>query len=197
MIPIGLFSQIALIILSVMIIFTFVKPKLEEVKTTEDSIAIYQEEQMKVESVNKKLANLKASITAISDTDRRSLLTYMPNKVDTVAVPRDIETIVLAEGALLKNVRDAGEIKEAIGEVSTIAQDMPAAHEFEFSVEGSYDQLKNIFLAFEQNAYPLEIHELHIVELEGGFLQANGKVRTYSRRLSTGTSEFVPLSIQP
>lgn len=194
MIPIGLFSQIALIILSVMIIVTFVKPKLEEVKTTEDSIAIYQEEQMKVETVNKKLSDLKNEITAISDTDRRNLLTYMPNRVDTIAVPRDIETIAKGEGALLKSVRDAGEVKEAVGEVSSVSPNMPLAHDFDFSIEGSYEQLKNIFSAFEQNAYPLEVHELHIIELDGGFLQANGKVRTYSRRFSADAPE--PLTTQ-
>jgi hypothetical protein len=194
MAPIGLFSQIALIILSVMIVITFVKPKLEEVKAAEDSIAIYQEEQMKVETVNKKLNELKSTITAISDTDRRSLLTYMPNKVDTIAVPRDIETIVEAEGALLKNIRDAGEVKEAFGEVSTVPTDMPVAHEFDFSIEGSYGQLKNVFASFEQNAYPLEIHELHINAQEGGFMRADGKIHTYSRRFSADTID--PLTTQ-
>jgi hypothetical protein len=109
-------------------------------------------------------------------------------------VPRDIEIIVNSESAILKNVKDAGEVKEAVGEVSTISPDMPLAHDFEFSVEGSYGQLKNIFSAFEQNAYPLEVHELHLIELDGGFLQANGKLRTYSRRFSADLSASEPLT---
>ena len=60
MIPKGLFSQLALIILSGLLIFTYIKPSLVRVKETEDRISLYKEQRMKVQGVNDKLVTLKS-----------------------------------------------------------------------------------------------------------------------------------------
>jgi hypothetical protein len=193
MIPRGLFSQIAIILLSVLIIVTYVKPQLERARAIEDSVTVYQQEEQKVTTVNEKLTKLKSAIAGISNDDRHSLLTYMPNKVDIIAVPRDIESIVKQNGGLLLGVRDVGEDKAPVGQLAAVDSDQPVAHDFSVSIEGSYTQLKQIFATFEKNAYPLEVRELHITEKDGGFLHAELKLRTYNRRFSVDATSTSPI----
>jgi glucosamine 6-phosphate synthetase-like amidotransferase/phosphosugar isomerase protein len=192
MIPKGLFSQIALIILSVLVIFTYVKPNLLTTKTIQDKITLYQEQQQKVSSVNQKLTTLKSSVDSVSDTNRHRLLAYMPNTVDTIAVPRSITFLVAEAGAKLTEIKYVGAQKASVGEVvdPTLAE-APDAQVFSLSVEGSYEQIKQVLSLLEQNEYPLEVHELQITKKEGGILAAAMKIYTYNRTLpSTGTGSI-------
>jgi hypothetical protein len=184
MIPRGLFSQIALIILAILIIVSYVKPRMEEIKSIQDTIMVYRQEEQKVADVNQKLAKLKTKINNIPEEDKHKLLAYMPNQVDTIAVPRDIESIVTGEGAILKSVKYLGMQKDPIGEVVISQASAPVAHQFSVMTEGSYSQLKSVFASLERNAYPLEMSDLHITQTTGGFLQADFKLTTYSRRLT-------------
>lgn len=173
-----------LTILSVLIIFTYIKPSLGEMKTIQDSIATYEMEQQKVTVVNEKLATLKSTITNVSEEDTRRLLAYMPNEVDIIAVPRDVETISKESGVLLKDIKyqglDKAPVGQAVGAPTSIT---PQGHVFSATVQGSYGQLKQFFILAEQNAYPLEIHELAITRKDGGFLEAVMKVKTYNRQI--------------
>ena len=184
MIPIGLFSQLMIIVLSVLIIFTYVKPSLTEMKSTQDTIATYEQEQTKVADVNEKLSRHTSAVENISDEDTRRLLSYMPNEVDTIAVPRDIKAMTDEVGVILKDIKYQGASKPPIGEAVADQQiTLPKAHIFNLMVEGSYSQLKQLFTRFEQNAYPLEVRELTITKQEGGFLQATMQLQTYNRLL--------------
>ena len=188
MIPKGLFSQLALIILSGLLIFTYIKPSLVRVKETEDRISLYQEQRMKVQAVNDKLATLKTAVDNVSETDQKNLLVYMPNTVDTIAVPRDIKFIADDAGVVLDEVRYIGAIKQSIGtETNDAVKNKPEEHVFEVSFKGSYQQIKKTLASFEKNVYPLEVHELHIEEQEGGFLKASLRLHTYNRYLPANT----------
>jgi hypothetical protein len=182
MIPKGLFSHIALILLSLLIIFTYVKPSLLTTKTIQDKITLYQQQRLKVATVNDKLAKLKSTVDAVNEDDKHRLLTYMPNTVDTIGVPRDIMFITNEVGVLVKDIKYAGAQKPIIGE-STFAplEGSPEIHIFNLEVQGSYGQIKQLLSYFEQNAYPLEVHELKMSKKDGGFLAANMKVYTYNR----------------
>jgi hypothetical protein len=186
MIPKGLFSQIALIILSLLIIFTYVKPSLLTTKTIQDKITLYQQQRLKVSTVNDKLAKLKSSVDAVNEDDKHRLLTYMPNTVDTIAVPRDIMSISSEAGVLVKDIKYAGAQKPLIGEASSAPlEGVPEIHIFNLAVQGSYSQIKQLLAFFEQNSYPLEVHELSISRKDGGFLEANIQIYTYNRAFPT------------
>ena len=167
-----------------MIIFTYIKPSLGEMKTIQDNIAIYETEQQKVAVVNEKLATLKSSITNISEDDTRRLLAYMPNEVDIIAVPRDVEIIGKEAGIILKDIKYQGVDKAPVGELVTVAAlATPQGQQFNVTVQGSYGQLKQFFSLLEQNAYPLEVHDLAITRQEGGFLEAIMQITTYNRQI--------------
>ncbi len=190
MMPTGLFSQIALIVLSVGIIFTYITPTLDEVKKTQDTIGVYQTEQAKVSDVTAKLDQVASRLNSISTDDQRRLLTYMPDTVDTVAVPRDIKAIADKSGLILDQIKYVG-AEEPIANsgfvdtsvIPTTPQDQNAAeaHTFAVDFEASYEQVKQFLGDLEKNAYPLEVHDLVIKKAEGGFLSVGLKVVTYDR----------------
>lgn len=182
MIPKGLFTQIAMVILAVAIIVTYVKPAFTEIGAVQDNIEVYQAERDKVISVNAKLADLQSRLMSISNEDKRKLLTYMPDSVDVIAVPRDLTIISNEAGVLYKNSTFLGsdeKVKDqsddaAAGEVS------PAKYDFSLAVEGTYSQIKKLFVLMEQNNYPLEVQSVTIKEIDGGFLSADLKISTYA-----------------
>ena len=184
MIPKGLFSQLTILVLSGLIIFTYIKPALLVTKATEDKISIYQDQQTKVTLVNDKLAKLTSFVDQVSKDDQQRLLTYMPNVVDVIAVPRDIKSITDNAGLILDDVRYDGPLAASIGESTDLSlPSEPQQHVFQVSFEGSYDQIKKVITSFEQNNYPLEVHDLQIQKQEGGFLKATAKLYAYNRQV--------------
>lgn len=192
MMPTGLLSQIALIILSVGIVFTYIIPKLDEVKKSQDTIGIYKTQHSKVSEVNLKLDQVAAKLNSINSEDQRKLLNYMPDSVDTVAVPRDIKAIADGAGLILSQIKylgpntnseNSGFVDPSI--LNTISQisDEPEAHTFAVDFESSYEQIKKFIGDLEKNAYPLEVHDLVIKKSEGGFLSVQMKIVTYDRLL--------------
>jgi hypothetical protein len=177
MIPKGLLTHIGLVGISLVMIFTFVKPRFDAIGAAQSKIGTYKEELQKVSSVNNKLSQLVASIENIPSTDRDRLLRYMPDTVDTIAVPRDIKVIADTVGVILKDIKYEG--IEKVGRADESSVDKPEIHIFSLSFESSYDQIKTVIDTLERNAYPLEIHELSINKIEGGFLAVSMKVYTY------------------
>ncbi len=187
--PTGLLSQIALIILSVGIIFTYISPALDEIKKTQDTIGVYQSERAKVSDVNLKLEQVAAKLNSINSDDQKRLITYMPDSVDTVAVPRDIKAIADRSGLILDQVSYVGAeesssdtlIDPSMVNQTASSQTDPEAHTFAVNFEASYEQIKRFLADLEKNAYPLEVHDLVIKKSEEGFLSVEMKIVTYDR----------------
>ena len=194
MIPNGLFTQIALVILSVGIVVTYIKPAFEGVAEVQDQITAFQTEREKIDQVNLQLKTLTASAESVSLDDKERLLTYMPNSVDTIAVPRDLTFIAQEAGVILKDVSYGGVPNEAVDEEAVSAFELsanPSPHMLSLTVQGNYSQIKNLFAVLEQNNYPLEVHNLEIQKVEGGFLEATVDIVTYERFLPADVDEVV------
>ncbi len=191
MIPYGLFSQLLLLVLTGLLAFTYIKPTVTDITQTQEKIATYDQEISKVSNVNSTLAKLVTEYNNVSSSDRMKLLTYMPDAVDTVAVPRDIAAIAARAGVLLSDVSYSGAVQQsaaAFDEVTIVVDTEPEAHKFSVAFEGSYDQLKFFLKMLEENVYPLEVRELVIEKGEGGFLSVTMEIVTYDRE-----KEVVPL----
>lgn len=191
MIPKGLFTQIAMMILSVSIIITYVEPSFSEIGKVQDDIDVYLKERSKVESVNERLAVLVSSLNNVSNDDNRRLLTYMPDIVDEIAIPRDLSIISRQAGVLYKSANYVGVIEDAAPVDIPGSIVLPKAHSFSLSVEGTYGQLKNLFRLMEQNNYQLEVRELSISQLDGGFLSAEMKLVAYSYQEAITNKQIV------
>lgn len=192
MIPKGLFSQIALIIISIGIIFTYIKPAFSSISETQNKIAGYQTEHGKVLEVNNELDRQLATVESVSTTDYRRLLTYMPDTVDFISVLRDLKFISEEAGVVLMDVaggeaviEDKKSAASYFAETgnpneSEIQDDASHAYLFTLSVQGSYQQIKDLLNIMELNDYPLQVNSLSITTVDGGFLEANFEIVTYS-----------------
>ncbi len=184
MMPKGLFSQIVMIGLAIGIVFFYIEPTFSEISDAQDDITLFQTERQKVNDVNQQLLTLVDRLNQVPSENQIKLLTYMPDTVDTVMVPRILQTISTQSGALFRGVNYDGVKQEYIdlAEEEGIA-DFPIPHEFTIDVQGTYSQLKEVVTLIEQNEFPLEVHELTVTVLEGGFLSADIMVVTYSHQL--------------
>ena len=181
MIPYGLLSQISLIVIAGALTITYIKPTFTTISDVQDKISTYQEEKTKVAAVNQTLATLVNDVDSVSLDDHKRLLTYMPDEVDTIAVPRDIEAIATDAGVLIRNIDYEGALKVPTSAEGLSDQNTAEPHSFIIQFEGSYEQLKKILSSFEQNHYPLEVTEMEVRKKEGGFLDTTVKLITYDR----------------
>jgi hypothetical protein len=184
MITKGLFTQLAMIFLAVGIGYFYVMPTFNAVGEIQDDIALYKDERTKVDAVNQELRALLDSLEGIPAQDQRKLLTYMPDYVDPLAVSRLLQAIAAQSGVLLDDVSyqevrfDLIEDQEESGQ-----EELPVPHEFNFAVQGTYEQIKNTLALLERNEFPLEVHHLELGVVEGVFLEADMTIVTYSHLL--------------
>lgn len=180
MIPKGLFTQIAMIILSVGIAFSYVSPTFTAIGEKQDSLALYQAELRKVEAVNQKLESLLAKDNGIDPDDRAKLLTYMPDRVDEVAVMRELSFIVEQSGMTLNTIEYELGVQDRSDNLPTVSNVVSMVpHSFKFTVDGTYPQFKDLLTFLSQNHYPLEIQELSVGDAEEGFVSADLTLVTY------------------
>lgn len=180
MIPQGLFTQIGMVIISGAIIVTYVQPIFTEIGVKQKDIAVYQEKIKSVSAVNERLNSLSSRLNSVSMDDNRRLLTYMPDEIDSISIVRDLFLISNEAGVFYVDSQYEGEVESKRSSASSEDDQGPYKYSFTLSVEGTYNQLKELVNLLEQNNYPLEIHNLDIDQLEGGFLSANLSLVTYS-----------------
>lgn len=180
----GLFSQIAMIALSVGIVFFYIEPTFTEISDTQDQITMYQTEREKVSDVNRTLASLVERLKQVPSQDQIKLLTYIPDAVDPVAVSRILQFIADDAGVLFRKVDYQGVKQAYVDDAEEEGlSDYPTPHEFSVDIQGTYDQVKEAIAMIEKNEFPLEIHELEVEVLEGGFLNVSMIIVTYSHKL--------------
>jgi hypothetical protein len=178
MIPKGLFSQLAMVFISIAIVITYVQPTFEEIAEIQDSMSTYELERDKVIVVNSQLADLEATLSQVSNDDEKRLMVYLPNSIDEIAVLRDIETITNNAGALYKEVSFAGAFAPPESDDNESSSIPATMYAFDLVVEGTYDQIKELFALLDQNAYPLISQSVAMQPLEGSFLTANIRLVT-------------------
>lgn len=153
-------AQIALIIVSITLIFIYINPTFTKIGEIQDDIYKYNDAFAKAEEFNTELANLVRTERSYSLQDREALDLFLPDKVDPVQVMRDLE--FLFEGSDVQidsmSVADAFEPNKNVafeGEVTEEAQ-LPY-RDFSLSISGKYESTKKILSLIESNSYPLEI----------------------------------------
>ena len=181
MIPYGLLSQIALIVVAAALTITYTKPMFTDISEVQDKISVYQTETAKVAAVNQALATLVKKVDSVSQYDQKRLLTYIPNEVDNIAVPRDIQAITADAGIVVNGINYEGAVSVPQNSGSEGAVSALEPHAFVIEFDSSYEQLKKVLSSLEQNHYPLEVTEMDINKKEGGFVSTTLKIITYDR----------------
>lgn len=184
MMPKGLFTQIVMIAFAVGIVFLYIEPTFTEISEAQNDITVFQTERQKVNQVNNQLTELVSRLNDVPSENQIKLLTYMPDTVDSVAVSRILQNITNQSGALFRGVNYDSVNQEYIDQaVEAGISDLPVPHSFTIDVQATYSQLKSLISLIEQNEFPLEVHQMSVSVLEGGFLSADIMVVTYSHQL--------------
>ncbi len=82
--------QIALIVVSVVIIATYINPQFQTLKDTQDETTQYQEAVDNAESFLAELDRLQNQAADLSAAQLNALDEYLPNEIDPVTIMRDI-----------------------------------------------------------------------------------------------------------
>ncbi len=182
----GLFTQIGMLIVSVAIIFTYVKPEFTKISEVQDVIASYRDQRTTVISVNSLLSSYVNKIDSRSSDDQNRLNTYVPETVDSISVLRDLYLITKAAGVFYIDSSYVEEEEQSKGGMQVDETDnstkVPLAHPIALSVEGNYDQIKVMLDLLEHNHYPLQITKMDITATDGEYLRADLELNTYSYR---------------
>ncbi len=179
MIPSGLFTQIIMLGLAIGIVFAYVQPAFSTIGEIQDDISVYRAERDKVSGVNQQLQQLLDNMLAIPAQDRVALLTYIPDTVDTVAVPRDLQSMAESSGLILRTVAPVQTTNMQL-DAERSATVPTTRYAFQITVEGSYQQIKAFLLLVEKNNYPLDIQTLTMQPLEGSFMTATMQLVTHA-----------------
>jgi len=183
MIANSLITQVITLVIALAIVFTFIQPTFAKIQSTQEEIKVLQAERATVESVNVKLNQLITERNRIAERDVRRLLNYLPEKLDEIKVLRDIEIITKTPGISL----NASALKYNSQGSNSGSNRQPSTtgvreHNFSLTLMTSYEHLKTFLLLLEANNYPLEVGSLKVSTAEGGLLNVNLELVTYSRK---------------
>lgn len=173
----GIITQVGTTVVAVAIMITYVQPKFAEIGEVQDNIATYKEEREKIKDVNDQLAALiSKKNNNVSLDDEKRLFAYLPEKLDSVSIQRDLTLITEEAGIEFATAISDGASVNSEGKKSEFG----LSYGFKLNFESSYAQLKEFLILLEQNDYPLFIKDLSVKPLEGGFLTTDIEIETYT-----------------
>lgn len=168
------FTQIVMTVIALGVLFFYVHPTFTNIGKIQESILRYQTESEKVDGVNKQLAEFKQRLDEMPQSDMRSLVTYLPDTVDHMAVSSDILNMAVEADVFLESIRS----NEGVSiESSTKAI---IEHTFVLGITGTYENIKAFLAKLEENNYPLETRNLVLSASETDLMKATLSVVTYS-----------------
>lgn len=181
--------QILLVTISAVIFFMYIQPTFESMRTTQDETQEYREALENAAAFNQELARLVSQMNSFPTADRRALDRYVPDEVDTIAVMRDIETIVEDSDMTLVGLAEASEqtrpfFVPAQGQgqfEGEVEESGLVASQFTINLLGTYEAFKAFLQDIERNAYPLEVTSVQFSpDDEGGGYSFSLTVETYA-----------------
>lgn len=164
-------TQIGLILISLVIIFTFIKPMLTEIKLSQDELSQYSEAVSKATELNAQLKSLVARRNSFSQQDIGMLEKFIPSSIDTLGTMKNIENIFSIRNIPLTSLQAKEEVvpladTEFVSDIVVDkANEVLNYQDFELTFSGSYQELKDILVLLESNITLLEVVDLSFASL--------------------------------
>jgi hypothetical protein len=167
----------------VAIVVSYVHPTMQSISETQEDTITYELERQKVNAVNAQLAELMSKMDSVSAADQRKHDMYLPEQLDDVNVVRDLYLMAQEAQVWFRDASVSGEVRKR-GRSSNLPDndEYPVPFSFTLTVEGGYQQIKDLLALVEQNKYPLEIHNLSITGGDGLLLTADIELVTFTYR---------------
>jgi hypothetical protein len=172
--------QLIILGLSIGLVFFYIQPKLAEIQELQAEADEYATAVARATEFNQLLNQLLNQINTLSRQNIENLEQFLPQRVDTVAVGRDIQAIALRSNMILtsltnseteqtenvRNIQDQFDDEEFDEFGNPIMQSVNepelATTRFTVGVSGSYEDLISFLERLESNRYPLRAVELTV-----------------------------------
>ncbi len=189
--------QIILVVLSLVMIFTIIRPMLGGIRDEQNEVQRFKEAVNAADQFNARLGDLLARANGFGSSDLAALDLYLPSEIDTVAVARDIVAVAERNQLLVQSVteteapievatengRGAGADEALLGPLSLEeeAARNTVSHRFELEATGTYEQMKQMLRDMERNAYPLRLVALDFnADAQSTILSFIAVIETYA-----------------
>ena len=182
-----------MVIISVIIIVTYVQPTFDEIKSIQDETEEYKVALDNANMFAEELSALQTRADRLPDSGMSRLDVLVPDDLDEVSVMRDISEIVsnnsmsITELAAIPGGESSGvssnNVQADEEDLSVESPIGPEVNKFQFSLgaRGSYDDFKNLLSDFASNNYLLELISLSVSPSdEGIFYDYAITLETYS-----------------
>lgn len=170
----SLLTQSVLIVTSIIIVVTYVRPAFSEIATIQDEITRFDSTVERANELNQALQSLIATERSFSRAELQALQKYLPQAIDEVLIMRDIQNMFKEVGLPITNLAaDASEgvqadfatdapINQNAREIRQRNDSTPQLmyKDFSLSFYGQYEDLKAVIESLEVNDYPLEVIDL-------------------------------------
>ncbi len=159
-------TQVALIGISIVIIFSYIRPTFANIRVVQDEVYEYQNAALKAQEFNNLLQQLLARERGFTTDDKAALNRFLPAEIDQLAVMQDVATIVTNNNAQVVDL-SAGDVVTPNADVSVeeASEEMLeinkfASQEFTLKFAGDYASLKGFLRSLESASYIIEVKNL-------------------------------------
>lgn len=199
-------TQLILVGLSLVIIFTVVRPMFAEIRSNQDEVQKFKQAVNTAGQFNARLTELRNRANDFSPAELSALELYVPAKVDVLSVSRDIVAIAERNDLIVQSVEvddaEEGVSEEPVtdvpltpsldpedpdfqvanqGELNQEVSQSLRTRQFTLQAIGTYDQMKRMLADFERNVYPLRLVEFDFsVGVESQFFVYTVVLETYA-----------------
>lgn len=161
-----LITQLALIAISLIIMFVFVKPMFSDIGITQDQLRQYSDTIAKASEFNGLLQQLVAKRDSISSSEMEALDTFIPSHIDQLKTMNEIQTIFDSGKVTITSLTAQDEVipnsnVSSQGGSEVVSPDNSINYQdFSITFTGSYQQMKDILAMIESDATLLEVEQL-------------------------------------
>ena len=171
--------QFALLLIGITLLVFYILPEFREMGEKQDLLDRYTVAIESASLVNETLNRLLQQKRSISVIDQEKLDTYLPVRVNLVAVYRDIDAYAKRRNIDLLTIASSGGAGGRSGANTRVREANRASTAVSVTVAGEYEELKDMLADMDRNNYPLHVSGLDIVS-QGDILEATIEFTTYS-----------------
>ncbi len=182
----SLVTQVGMIVVAVTIVIMYIQPKITSIGNIQDLTNKYEAETLNVSQVNENLKSKIATIEAINPQDAQALSRFMPDKVDDMAVLKDLSLILESQSISQYDIAYKGNSATTQNTAEVVSEYQSAVeYNFNASFEATYTQLKDILALIETNDYVLQVSNVKITEGTDEKLKVELNLTSFARAAQT------------
>ena len=186
------------IVIAIGLFFSYIRPTFQDVKSIQNETAEYVQALEKASELQQRINTLKQKQSSISLPNLERLEALLPNRIDEVAVLRDLDTLATAHHLTLGDIKVGDKSADKTDGQNTQKQQTPAnapelssgargsqytTLDISFSVSGIYNDFRFFLQEIESSLVLMEVTKIAFTHSEGDTIPFTLNARLYSLNL--------------